>query len=694
VPRRVLAALAVFVILRSGAPSGQAGVSDLRLPPPTDQPSPSEALIQRARALSAAGSHRESAALWQTLAVNEPVVASLAQRESVRALLAAGDTEAALRGLTEVGAAASPELLLRAADACRAAQMLDCAAALYLRARQNAGRSAAGDEASLGVAATLEEQGRPLEALNTYRSLQLGFYRASTFETADAAARRLSTQLENPSPLTEAHYEAIVDRLVGVAAFRRAVDIQAEWLNSFRGTPRQTEIEAAMVQHLYSLRANAEARARADAFLKQHPDAPQAHDVFITIFRLDVREGRTADVEKRGRAIMSGQVQGTDLSDRQGAARLLAEYLVSVGQASRALGVYDQLYKMTSARPARVDVLWRMAIASLRAGNRSRALKELQQVLKLKPDSETERAALFWLAFAHDAAGSRSLAESQWRSLATLQPFTYYGERAARRIGAALPAATLTFPVLSLNAAVTDHPDYRAAVLLSHSGMVSDAAIYARRLNGAFRKDDAVALLAARASEAAGDYSSASTLMSAYFGPYLQRPAGNLPPDFWTLAYPRAYWTEISAAGARHKVDPLLMLGLSRQESHFDRMARSPVGAVGLFQVMPYTAVELDPSFSNDKAMERLVEPEVSAELAAKLIASLQARFGGELAPTIASYNADKERVQVWWEAAKGLPEELFIDSIPYQQTRAYVRQVLANYQMYRRSAQSASPQK
>ena len=67
---------------------------------------------------------------------------------------------------------------------------------------------------------------------------------------------------------------------------------------------------------------------------------------------------------------------------------------------------------------------------------------------------------------------------------------------------------------------------------------------------------------------------------------------------------------------------------------------------------------------------------------------------GGALAPTIASYNADKERVQVWWDAAAGLPEELFIDSIPYQQTRAYVRQVLTNYAMYQRSAQSASPRK
>src|SRR4030095_3500764 len=98
--------------------------------------------------------------------------------------------------------------------------------------------------------------------------------------------------------------------------------------------------------------------------------------------------------------------------------------------------------------------------------------------------------------------------------------------------------------------------------------------------------------------------------------------------------------------------------------------------------------------------MDRLVDPPVSAELAARLLARLQAQYGGAAAPTIASYNADTERVQVWWTAAKGLAEELFIDSIPYRETRAYVRQVLANYAMYRRAfgttpvAQSTLPQK
>jgi soluble lytic murein transglycosylase len=524
--------------------------------------------------------------------------------------------------------------------------------------------------------------------------LRVSFGEASAFDAATSGIGRLSASLNTKDSPTENEFAAMVDRLVDVAAFRRAVDMELAWMKAFPGSLRRAQIESSIVTHLYSLRANAEARERGEAFLKQNADNPEAHDVYITLFRLDVREGRTVEVERRGRAILAGSVPGVALGDRQAAARLLAEYLVSVGQAPKAVTVYNQLYKMTTGRGARIDVLWRIAIASLRAGQRAQAIKQLQQILQLRPDSETERAASFWLAYAQNASGDKSSAQLRWRSLALNQPFTYYGLRAANWLAEAPRPEPLAFPALTLRDLVLDHPDYQAAALVSRAGMPIEAATYARRLNSAFRKDDAVALLAARASEAAGDYSSASTLMLSYFGPYLQRPATNLPDDFWTLAYPRAYWTEVSASAARYKIDPLLMLGLARQESHFDRAARSTVGAVGLFQVMPYTAVELDPSFSTPSAMDRLVDPGVSAELGAKLLASLQARFQGSLAPTIASYNADKERVQVWWDTSKGLPEELFIDSIPYQQTRAYVRQVLTNYAMYQRSARPASPQK
>lgn len=658
-------------------------------------PVPIDALILRARLLARAGRFRESAQDWQAAADREPVIASFARGETIRAQLDADDLQAALDGLARFAGAPPAELLLRAARASRAAGMLTRAAALYRQARNGAGRSSAADQAALGLAATLEQAGTPREALDVLRELQLTFRQPAAYDEADAGARRLSAQLNGAGPLTEQDYDSIVDRLSSAAAFRRAVDALTEWQTKFPESPRTRHIEAAIVENLYSLRANADARARAELFLKAHPNSAEAASMFLTLFRLDVREGRNEDVERRGLAILREQVVGASLDQRLSAGRLLAEYLLSIGQASRAIGVYDQLDRITRTRSDRIDLLWRMAIAALRAGNRTSAITLLRGVLNLRPDSETNRAATYWLAYAQDADGSQAAARTLWSGLIDRYPYSYYGIRAATKFDVSPAAPALTFPGLTLRDLAMAHADYRAAALLAKAGLFLDAATYARRLNATFRRDDAVALLAARASDAAGDPSSTSTLMSAYFGQFLERPANGLPEDFWSLAYTPAYWAEVSTAAARHHVDPMLMIALARQESHFDRTARSPVGAIGLFQIMPTTAAELDPTFAIDRADDELVKVDIAAELAATLLEKNLAHFQGALGPTIASYNADIERVDVWWNAASGLPEELFVDAIPYRETRAYVRQVLANYAMYQRfSAPPASPGK
>jgi soluble lytic murein transglycosylase len=716
-----LVLLLLFLILAAASP---AAAQEPRLPPPlypgalaladaghpetalealdaqlklrlADTDVPVEALILRSRLLARLGRFSESSQSWAMVGTREPVLSSFSSEETIRAQLDGGALQAALDSIGQLTVAVPTDILLGAADAARAAHMLDRAAALYKQARRGAGRTGAADQAALGLATTLEQAGNPRDALDVMRELQLTFRQASAYDAAEAAARRLSAQLNDPEPLTEQDYDVIAERLTGAAAFRRAVDVLSEWHRRFSDSARGDDIELAIIQNLYALRANDEARQHAEAFLKGHAAGAETASSFRTLFSLDVREGKTPDVERRGMALLHSQINGVSLDQRRAVGRLLAEYLVSIGQPSRAVPVYDEVYQITNSRNERIDLLWRTAIALLRAGNRTRAITELTKVRRLKLDSETDRATSFWLAYAEDANGAHAAARTLWTELVERYPYSYYGVKTAGRLGISPPAPSLAFPELTVRDLVAAHSDYRIAALLSKAGLLSEAALYARRLSSAFRRDDGLALMAARAAAAAGDASSASTLMSTYFGRYLERPATGLPDDFWRLAYPLAYWSDVAPAAARHYVDPLLMIALARQESHFDRTVKSPVGAIGLFQIMPLTAVELDPSFPLDKADDLLVKPDVAAELAASHLERNLARFQGMLVPTIASYNADRERVEVWWDAAKGLPEELFVDSIPYRETRGYVRQVLANYAMYQRvSAPPASPQR
>ena len=173
--------------------------------------------------------------------------------------------------------------------------------------------------------------------------------------------------------------------------------------------------------------------------------------------------------------------------------------------------------------------------------------------------------------------------------------------------------------------------------------------------------------------------------MSTRFGEFLARPATGVPADVWQMAFPRAYWDEVEGAATRNRVDPLLLLSLMRRESRFVATARSRTGALGLFQIMPYTAREIVPVTEEARESDSLLEAPASADLAARLVKRILARFGGATAPVVAAYNAGEDRVEDWWRASNGVVEDLFVDSIPYGETRRYVREVLANYATYKR---------
>jgi soluble lytic murein transglycosylase len=229
-------------------------------------------------------------------------------------------------------------------------------------------------------------------------------------------------------------------------------------------------------------------------------------------------------------------------------------------------------------------------------------------------------------------------------------------------------------------------------MILARAGLAVDAAWYLRRLVERRRGDRGLALLAARASAEAGDHRAVARLLANNFADFLQRPADALPDDFYALVYPRPFLDAVERAAGGRDLDPAFMFSLMRQESRFDPNARSFVGALGLFQIMPYTATELGPRAGLDGLSAAdfedetvLLQPPVNAAIAATLAGDLFAMFGGALAPVIASYNAGEERVAIWWESARDLPEDLFVDTIPYSETRRFVREVLANVAGYHR---------
>ena len=134
------------------------------------------------------------------------------------------------------------------------------------------------------------------------------------------------------------------------------------------------------------------------------------------------------------------------------------------------------------------------------------------------------------------------------------------------------------------------------------------------------------------------------------------------------------------------------MAAVIREESSYDPRARSWVGAVGLMQLMPDTA-RLVAAAAGIPLVESagLWEPPVNIALGTQYLAELRARFHEPLL-VVASYNAGPHRVQRWLAARSPADLEEFVDQIPFDETRAFVKRVYTSWHHYRRLYGTAEP--
>lgn len=154
----------------------------------------------------------------------------------------------------------------------------------------------------------------------------------------------------------------------------------------------------------------------------------------------------------------------------------------------------------------------------------------------------------------------------------------------------------------------------------------------------------------------------------------------------WRTYFPFAYERTVKKSAQKIGVNPFLVLSLMRAESHYNADAKSPVGALGLMQIMPYTGVRIA-QLIEDRNFEvsELKRPERNIPYGTYYIKRLVSYFGGNPVLAIASYNAGPIAVRNWLEASKGQQIDEFIESIPFLETRRYVKSVLRNYTYYLR---------
>ncbi|MCX8957494.1 murein transglycosylase [Erwinia psidii] len=151
--------------------------------------------------------------------------------------------------------------------------------------------------------------------------------------------------------------------------------------------------------------------------------------------------------------------------------------------------------------------------------------------------------------------------------------------------------------------------------------------------------------------------------------------------------FPLAWQEQFNRNIAGKAIPVSYAMAIARQESAWNPKARSPVGAAGLMQVMPATAqhtvkVYRLPGYSNSS---QLLDPETNIQIGTQYLESVYQQFGQNRIFSSAAYNAGPSRVRTWLGNSAGrLDSVAFIETIPFSETRGYVKNVLAYDAYYR----------
>src|SRR5271157_2123373 len=378
------------------------------------------------------------------------------------------------------------------------------------------------------------------------------------------------------------------------------------------------------------------------------------------------------------------------------------------------------------------DASWRAAWMAYLEKELDRAKQDFTDYVTRYPTSAQNATAIYWLGRLEEERGENAEARSFYQLVR--QRFTqgYYageaGERLKRLKGhqdatagpagdsgreAALPsrlAETLSPPASTgalcavVAGASSDAPAWRDRFQTLHALNLNSLAESYLRAMLAERPTSAELRYAFSRFEAEqGDTQEAIYAARDLEPDYSDFRFEALPEEIWALLYPRPYWGIVKQQARANGLDPYLVMGLIRQESGFDPHATSRANARGLMQMLPGTAVLESPLVASGQikpgkpgvrsrkgrpskqvVARQLYDPAYNIRLSCRFLRGLIKEFHGNLGEAMAAYNAGDFRVKEW--LARGFPDdaEEFVETIPFGETRIYVKAVLRDAAIYR----------
>ncbi len=325
-------------------------------------------------------------------------------------------------------------------------------------------------------------------------------------------------------------------------------------------------------------------------------------------------------------------------------------------------------------------------------------------------DGPSQAQASYWEGKAYTKLGQVDQAKRAWTNAAEADPTGFYGLRAGQVLAGTGPTAvavdspSLDLPLstsqqkqvddwftsqdtslASATSAVESDAGYQRMTLLYQLGLNADADWEMSALADQLSNSPAQLAAMGKLLDESGHYNEAYRV-----GLRLQVVADNsgthLPDGLQRQAYPLAYPQLVEEQAAARKIDPLLFLALVRQESSYDPTVTSSANARGLAQVVPSTGAQIASSLGvQGWTADDLYRPVIGVEFGTVFLADRINKYGGQIYPALAGYNAGDGNVANWTSKTGIGDPDVFVERIPFAETHTYVKIVYANYLNYLR---------
>jgi soluble lytic murein transglycosylase-like protein len=335
--------------------------------------------------------------------------------------------------------------------------------------------------------------------------------------------------------------------------------------------------------------------------------------------------------------------------------------------------------------------IWSLGWTYFRAGRLDDAINTFARYAKQYPDGDYLSNSLFWAAKIHEQRGNRDARDAALRELEADYPYSYFSYRARAIMSEPMLAPNdiangNVFPDVDAQLAAANEPRLDAVRELAWLGLYREATREMKSLAAANPSNLGMQFMLANLYVQGGEPFSANNVLQRKFRQFVRHGGTNIPHRFWEILFPLNYWETIKTEAEQRQIDPYLIASIIRQETGFEPSTVSNADAIGIMQIMPAEAASIATRAGlPTPTREQLFDPKLNIAIGVAEFSQKLAAEHGNTTLAIAAYNAGEEPVGRWIAQTPVDDEDLFVESIPFAETRLYVKTVSRNRFEYRR---------